>query len=241
MAKARNKWFIIKAGSAQVYSHPDFNSSCITEAIYGEACRILGDKDNWFKIECEEGYTGWVNSFYGIRSLERNKPKYLVVYPNDGGCFNSKYPFGSQMENFIPGSMLIKKKLGSGKVIGVATHLVGIPYKWGGKSSLGFDCSGLVQSVLKICGLQIPRDAKDQLIFFKNDQIDFIDAKPGDLHFFGSKNKVTHVGFSTKGAGLLHAQGTVKFDSIDSSKKDHNEKLLDIYLSSHSIKRKFRR
>ena len=241
MAKARKKWFIIKAGSAQVYSHPDFNSSCITEAIYGEACRILGDKDNWFKIECEEGYTGWVNSFYGIRSLERNKPKYLVVYPNDGGCFNSKYPFGSQMENFIPGSMLIKKKLGSGKVIGVATHLVGIPYKWGGKSSLGFDCSGLVQSVLKICGLQIPRDAKDQLIFFKNDQIDFIDAKPGDLHFFGSKNKVTHVGFSTKGAGLLHAQGTVKFDSIDSSKKDHNEKLLDIYLSSHSIKRKFRK
>ena len=241
MAKVRKKWFIIKAGSAQVYSHPDFNSSCITEAIYGEACRILGHKDNWFKIECEEGYTGWVNSFYGIRSLERNKPKYLVVYPNDGGCFNSKYPFGSQMENFIPGSMLIKKKLGSGKVIGVATHLVGIPYKWGGKSSLGFDCSGLVQSVLKICGLQIPRDAKDQLIFFKNDQIDFIDAKPGDLHFFGSKNKVTHVGFSTKGAGLLHAQGTVKFDSIDSSKKDHNEKLLDIYLSSHSIKRKFKR
>ena len=241
MAKVRKKWFIIKAGSAQVYSHPDFNSSCITEAIYGEACRILGDKDNWFKIECEEGYTGWVNSFYGIRSLERNKPKYLVVYPNDGGCFNSKYPFGSQMENFISGSMLINKKLGSGKVIGVATHLVGIPYKWGGKSSLGFDCSGLVQSVLKICGLQIPRDAKDQLIFFKNDQIDFIDAKPGDLHFFGSKNKVTHVGFSTKGAGLLHAQGTVKFDSIDSSKKDHNEKLLDIYLSSHSIKRKFER
>ena len=241
MAKVRKKWFIIKAGSAQVYSHPDFNSSCITEAIYGEACRILGHKDNWFKIECEEGYTGWVNSFYGIRSLERNKPKYLVVYPDDGGCFNGKYPFGSQMENFIPGSMLINKKLGSGKVIGVATHLVGIPYKWGGKSSLGFDCSGLVQSVLKICGLQIPRDAKDQLTFFKNDQIDFIDAKPGDLHFFGSKNKVTHVGFSTKGAGLLHAQGTVKFDSIDSSKKDHNEKLLDIYLSSHSIKRKFRR
>ena len=169
MPKAKKKWFIIKAGSAQVYSYPDFNSSCITEAIYGESCRILRHKDNWFKIECEDGYIGWVNSFYGIRSLERNKPKYLVVYPNDGGCFISKYPFGSQMENYISGSMLINKKLGSDKVIDVATHLLGIPYKWGGKSSLGFDCSGLVQSVLKICGLQVPRDAKDQLIFFKND------------------------------------------------------------------------
>ena len=239
MPKAKKKWFIIKAGSALVYSQPDFNSSCITEAIYGESCRILGHKDNWLKIECEDGYIGWVNSFYGIRSLERNNPKYLVVYPKNGGYFNSKYPFGSQMENYISGSMLINKKLGSGKVIELATQLVGIPYKWGGKSSLGFDCSGLVQSVLKICGLEIPRDARDQIIFFSNDQIDLSDAKPGDLHFFGSKDKVTHVGFSTKGPGLLHAQGTVKLDSIDSSKKDYNKKLLDIYLSSHSIKRKF--
>ncbi|MFL3015025.1 MAG: NlpC/P60 family protein [Candidatus Neomarinimicrobiota bacterium] len=239
MPKAKKKWFIIKAGSALVYSQPDFNSPCITEAIYGESCRILGHKDNWFKIECEDGYIGWVNSFYGIRSLERNNPKYLVVYPKNGGHFNSKYPFGSQMENYISGSMLINKKLGSGKVIELATQLVGTPYKWGGKSSLGFDCSGLVQSVLKICGLEIPRDAKDQIIFFSNDQIDLSDAKPGDLHFFGSKDKVTHVGFSTKGPGLLHAQGTVKLDSIDSSKKDYNKKLLDIYLSSHSIKRKF--
>ena len=239
MPKTKKKWFIIKAGSALVYSQPDFNSSCITEAIYGESCRILGHKDNWLKIECEDGYIGWVNSFYGIRSLQRNNPKYLVVYPKNGGYFNSKYPFGSQMENYISGSMLINKRLGSGKVIELATQLVGIPYKWGGKSSLGFDCSGLVQSVLKICGLEIPRDARDQIIFFSNDQIDLSDAKPGDLHFFGSKDKVTHVGFSTKGAGLLHAQGTVKLDSIDSSKKDYNKKLLDIYLSSHSIKRKF--
>ena len=93
MPKANKKWFIIKAGSAQVYSHPDFNSPCITEAIYGESCRILGHKDNWFKIECEDGYIGWVNSFYGIRSLQRNNPKYLVVYPKNGGYFNSKYPF----------------------------------------------------------------------------------------------------------------------------------------------------
>jgi len=239
MPKAKKKWFIVKAGSAPVYNHPDFNSSCITEAIYGETCRILGYRDNWFKIECEDRYIGWINSFYGIQSLKRNNPKYLVAYPKDGGIFNSKYPFGSQLENYMAGSILINKRLGSSKVIDVATHLVGIPYKWGGKSSLGFDCSGLVQSVLKICGLEIPRDARDQIIFFRNDQIELINAKPGDLHFFGFPNKVTHVGFSTKGAGLLHAQGTVKLDSIDSSKKDYNRKLLDIYLSSHSIKRKF--
>ena len=67
---------------------------------------------------------------------------------------------------------------------------------------MGFDCSGLVQSVLKICGLKIPRDSKDQRSFLKNDQIDILDAEPGDLHFFGTKDKVSHVGFSTKAAGF---------------------------------------
>ena len=241
MPKVKKNWFIIKSGSAPVYAKPDFNAPCVTESVYGESCTILDSENNWYKIECEDRYVGWVNSFYGVLSIERNNPKYLVAYPKYNGCFSSEYPFGSLLNKHIPGSIPIDKKLGLEDVIDIASYLVGIPYRWGGKSSLGFDCSGLVQSVLKICGLQIPRDAKDQKTFFNNDKIDLIDARPGDLHFFGFQNKVTHVGFSTKGAGILHAQGNVRFDSIDPSKEKHNEKLLDIYLSSHSIRRKFQR
>ena len=51
---------------------------------------------------------------------------------------------------------------------------------------MGFDCSGLVQSVLKICGLPIPRDSKDQRLFLKNDQIDIMDAEPGDSLTYSS-------------------------------------------------------
>ena len=57
----------------------------------------------------------------------------------------------------------------------------------GGKSSLGFDCSGLVQSVLKSLGYMIPRDACDQFKFFDDYKIDINDAKYGDLHFFGKR------------------------------------------------------
>ena len=141
----------------------------------------------------------------------------------------------------VKGAILISKKLGSNHVLKIAENLLGIPYRWGGKTSMGFDCSGLVQSVLKICGLTIPRDSKDQKSFLKNDQIDIQDAEPGDLHFFGTNDKVTHVGFSTKAAGILHSQGSVKIETIDSSDVNHNKNLLDIYLSTHSIKRKFDR
>ena len=143
------------------------------------------------------------------------------------------------VEEPVKGSILISKKLGSNHILEIAENLLGIPYRWGGKTSMGFDCSGLVQSVLKICGLKIPRDSKDQRSFLKNDQIDILDAEPGDLHFFGTKDKVSHVGFSTKAAGILHSQGFVKIETIDSSNINHNKNLLDIYLSTHSIKRKF--
>ena len=63
---------------------------------------------------------------------------------------------------------------------------------------MGFDCSGLVQSVLKICGLKIPRDSKDQRSFLKNDQIDILDAEPGDLHFLEPRIKFLMWDFQQK-------------------------------------------
>ena len=94
------------------------------------------------------------------------------------------------VEEPVKGSILISKKLGSNHILKIAENLLGIPYRWGGKTSMGFDCSGLVQSVLKLCGLVIPRDSKDQRLFLKNEQIDLFDAEPGDLHFFGVKKYI---------------------------------------------------
>src|SRR5205085_5297985 len=45
---------------------------------------------------------------------------------------------------------------------GVAERFLGAPYLWGGRESLGLDCSGLVQQALNACGLACPRDADQQ-------------------------------------------------------------------------------
>jgi cell wall-associated NlpC family hydrolase len=46
--------------------------------------------------------------------------------------------------------------------VAVAERFVGVPYLWGGKSSLGLDCSGLVQIALTACGIKCPRDSDMQ-------------------------------------------------------------------------------
>ena len=68
--------------------------------------------------------------------------------------------------------------------------------------------------------IKIPRDSKDQWNFLEPYKIDLNKAKLGDLHFFGKKGKVSHVGISCGGLNFIHAQGHVKKESLD--KEDKN-------------------
>lgn len=240
MNEKKNSWFIITAGVASIYEKQTFSSQCISEAVYGESCKILTKMDNWLFIQCEDGYEGWCHSFYGqIQSMSAPK-SYRIVFPVDGTHFDAKYPFGAKVNSNMPGAVQVTDELSMNQIIPVAKYLLGVPYKWGGKSSLGFDCSGLVQSVLNVCGLNVPRDAYQQYDFFKNEIVSMKDAMEGDLHFFGKDGKISHVGFSTGGPGILHAQGVVKEESLSPNSNKFNKNLSDIFLSTHSIRCKFR-
>jgi cell wall-associated NlpC family hydrolase len=170
---------------------------------------------------------------------EKKKLPYRIVYPDNQGKFKPEIPFGSKIDYKSRGALSTSKNLTLDSLYKILIGLVNIPYKWGGKTSLGFDCSGLVQSVIGCFGTLVPRDAKDQFQYFKKDKIEFVNAKLGDLYFFGSERSITHVGFSLGEKKILHSQGSVKIESLDRSKLDFNNELLDIYLSTHSIRRIF--
>ena len=239
MSDNKITWFITEVGSAFIYLEPNFNTACVSETIFGESSKILEIQKNWYLIECEDGYRGWVHTFYGYKSEKKNKPKFKVVYPDKNGRFSHAQPFGSYINNFIQGAIPINKTLDIKKINEITENLLEIPYRWGGKTSLGFDCSGFVQTVLKVIGFSIPRDSKQQKEFFKECLIDLKNSCPGDLHFFGTKRKVSHVGLSLGGYDIIHSQGYVKKESLDKKSKRFNQELFDIYLSTHSIKRKF--
>lgn len=90
-------------------------------------------------------------------------------------------------------------------VIKEASGYIGVPYKWGGLSRQGLDCSGLVQLAFKKAGVIVPRTTEGLLITGK--RVKLKKVRPGDLLFFAlseKKKEVTHVGIvSGKKRGQL--------------------------------------
>jgi cell wall-associated NlpC family hydrolase len=86
----------------------------------------------------------------------------------------------------------------------VAEAFVRVPYLWGGRTSLGIDCSALVQLALMMAGRMAPRDTDMQAGTLGEDLVDRPDAglRRGDLIFWSG-----HVGILTDPQHLVHASG----------------------------------
>ena len=102
------------------------------------------------------------------------------------------------------------------QIVSTAQTLMGIPYVFGGTTTDGFDCSGLLQYVFKMHGLTIPRLADEQYNLGKSAKIHQLVA--GDLVFFTTyTDGVSHCGIYVGDGKFLHASSSrgVIIDSLD--------------------------
>jgi cell wall-associated NlpC family hydrolase len=95
-------------------------------------------------------------------------------------------------------------------VCAAAREHLGLAYLWGGTSSYGLDCSGLVHHSYRRAGVVVPRDAHDQ--YTAATPVCLGEEQPGDLYFFAREDgHVVHVGFVTGERTILHAPETGRF------------------------------
>lgn len=99
---------------------------------------------------------------------------------------------------------------------GTALSLRGVPYRNGGSTPSGFDCSGFVQYVFGRYGLALPREVRDQ--FRSGSAVDRRRVEPGDLVFFTTVAPgASHVGIAVGGDQFVHApssSGVVRVEHL---------------------------
>ncbi len=233
-------------------SAPSEKEEMLTQLVFGEHVKIVEKKEKWSFVETDfDSYHGWVDntmihplSEELLTELKNTETKVTgdLFLPVLGDHDN--YPFyipaGSYLYNFCKSTnrfsiadlnfRCLKTPLFYPRadireyITDAANSFVNIPYLWGGKNPFGMDCSGLTQTVMKLFGVNIPRDSSQQaktgVIVGRAE-----DSKPGDLAFFEtSKGVVTHTGIITGEHQIVHSSGKVRIDKID-NRGIYNEEL----------------
>ena len=216
------KYFTNNYSVINLQKKPSHKSEIVTQMIYGESFSILKKNNKWLKIKIkEDNYKGYIQ--------RKNYPEYLKashkinrlkagIYklPNKKIKIN-ELTFGSkiriidkknQFYKFAKGwinkkdvSLISFKEKNYFKKINIFKN---IRYKWGGKSFKGIDCSALIQVCLNFNNKYCPRDAKDQVKYFKKN-IKLINIKKNDIIYWRG-----HVAVALNGKKLIHAYGPMK-------------------------------
>jgi cell wall-associated NlpC family hydrolase len=104
------------------------------------------------------------------------------------------------------------------EVVREASKYLGAPYRNGGTTASGVDCSGLVVAVFEKFGIAVPRTSHEQAKF--GAPVDRSQLEPGDLVFFrtSGSTRITHVGIYSGEGEFIHASTRsrrVKYDRLD--------------------------
>jgi cell wall-associated NlpC family hydrolase len=200
---------------------PSADAPLDTQALYGERVTVYesnGEGWAWAQLETDS-YVGWLpENALGKRAPP---PTYKVIVPRTlvfpapdikrpplaALPMNAQLVIAREEGKFaiaangwhLPAAHLAPLSTAYPDFVGVAEMFVGTPYLWGGKSALGFDCSGLVQVSMQAAGLKCPRDSDMQEAAL-GDSIDLKDLRRGDLLFWPG-----HVAIACDAQTMVHA------------------------------------
>jgi len=137
------------------------------------------------------------------------------------------------LRNISPLSAMKRRNSAPEHIIDEARKFLGVPYLWGGITPFGLDCSGLVQSVFRAAGINLPRDSKDQMKAGR--EIARGDIGTADLLFFPG-----HVAVAVNRSHIIHAslaEGGVAINSLIQDEIGFRGDLKDSFVAARRLLR----
>ena len=214
----------VKLPCVPLLREPRADAPMDTQLLFGETFRVYEEKDGWaYGQSTQDDYVGYVE----LTALDPRlyRPTHVVasirsfIYPDPDLKTRPVTPLGLNTKVRVVAAQGEYSQIERGgwvftnhlapigahvrDFVSVAEELRGIPYLWGGRDSLGLDCSGLVQAALERAGIASLRDTDMQEATLGEklpEPIDFTTLKRGDLVFWKG-----HVGIMLDGEHLIHA------------------------------------
>ncbi len=173
----------VRDASAPLHRAPAPDAPLDTEALKGERVTVYETNDEgwcWGQLD-RDGYVGWLPAEAlaapGPRATHAVTALRTLAFPGPSielppaaayslGCrlavTRIEGALAATPSGWVPARHLAPLGAREPDFVAVAERFVGVPYRWGGKTSLGIDCSGLVQVSLGAAGIACPRDSDMQ-------------------------------------------------------------------------------
>ncbi len=209
----------VKSTFTPLYSNK--GSKLSTQLLYGEECDVFETKNGWSWTQSRrDNYVGYTPTINLTRKIYKPNSKVIslrtVIYtkPDIKSVTKGYLSFNSLVEvikikgkysliknlGWCPSLDLVKIKSSKFNHIDLSKQYLDTPYLWGGRDSMGIDCSGLIQNLHQINNRPFPRDTDMQEIFVTNEVKYEKDLKAGDLVFWKG-----HVAMMIDNSNIIHA------------------------------------
>jgi hypothetical protein len=238
---------------APLFAEPRVASAQISQLLAGRVVELLESRDDWFRVRGPDAYEGWLHRGYIAPAPDHSALLQRIslgcVTTNAAGARRAM-PLGAYLaaEECVKGGEAIEVAqqaqlfpVEANAIIRSAQlYFEGTSYLWGGVTPWGGDCSGLVQTVFWLHGIQLHRDAWQQATQGVPGESDPVKALAGDLLFFSDRvdHYITHVAIALGDGGLVHlalGRGGYAVERLDDAGDAYVRKLLERFVTARRI------